>query len=118
MAGDKENSVIDLRGAKLLPSPNERRVFVPPSVWEVRKVRAANLMNRTPELAKAWHDAMNGLVAAMDGGLDVVEGLVPRGGAGVLSLLGFCTEHLGEQGEADRVRVSLTDPFVAQKVMS
>ena len=119
MAGNrKDNSVIDLRGAIALPDPGKRQVFMPPSVWEVRKVRACNLMNLTPELTKAWANAMEGLVSAMDEGADVAEGVVPRNGADILSLLGFHVQYVGAQGEADLVRVCLTDPFVTSKVLS
>lgn len=116
MAGDK-NDVIDLRGARLLKDPKERQVFMPPSVVEVRRVRAANLMNATPELARAWGEAVSGMVSGFDNGLDAVEGLVPRGGASVLALLGFYVEFVGQEGEADRVKVCLTDPYMARGAM-
>ena len=108
----------DMRGAIALPDPGTRKVFMPPSAIEVRRVRAANIMNRSPELTKAWALAMGGLTEAMDEGADVVEGVVPRGGADVLGLLGFHAQFLCEQGEADVVRVCLTDPFVTKAVMS
>ena len=113
-----KDGIIDLRGAKLLKNPNERDIFMPPTVVEVRRVRAANLMNKTPELTKAWANAMEGLVSAMDEGADVAEGVVPRNGADILSLLGFHVQYVGAQGEADLVRVCLTDPFVTSKVLS
>lgn len=115
MAGNKD---LDLRGAIALPDPGTRKVFMPPSVWEVRKVRAANLMNKSPELTKAWHDAVNGLVSAFDEGADVVEGLVPTGGADVLSLLGFHAQFVRKQEPGDWVRVCLTDPFTTKAVLS
>ena len=108
----------DLRGAIALPEPGQRKVFMPPSALDVKRVRAANLMNKTPELTRAWHDAVNGMVQGLDEGLDVVEGLVPEGGADVLSLLGFHTQFVRKQGEGDLVRVCLTDPFVTSKVLS
>ena len=116
MAGNNKNNIIDLRGGIPLPDPGTRKVFMPPSALEVRRVRAANLMNATPELTKAWHDSVNGLVRGLDEGLDVVEGLVPRDGADLLRLLGFHVQYIGKEGEADKVRVCLTDPFVTLEV--
>ena len=107
---------IDLRGAIPLPDPGTRKVFMPPSALEVRRVRAANLMNLTPELTKAWASAMTGLCKGLDEGLDVVEGLIPRDGADLLRLLGFHVQYVGKEGEADKVRVCLTDPFVTLEV--
>lgn len=117
MAGNKTN-LPNLRGAIALPDPGKRTVFMPPTALDVKRVRAANLMNKTPELTRAWHDAVNGMVKGLDEGLDVVEGVVPEGGADVLSLLGFHVQFVCKRGPGDLVRVCLTAPFVTSKVLS
>lgn len=104
-------------GGKAINDPKLKRTFVPATAQEIRRARAARVMNE-PDVQEGWADLMKKMGDSFVTGTDVCECEVPKGGGELLSLLGYSVTFMHSTDEGEMVSVCLFDHFKLGKAGS